>query len=143
MDEGSSRLSAGAVEGCELLADLCMPGHEQRFVGHPVRVYGLSSRPELNGKLGWTVSFKTAAARFGVEVDGVRMAVRPQNLQLCHKGDHIIKAEHTGGGGDTTASTLHVTQAVAAPSTAHAGVVKSFRRLAHVLGQSASDLCFW
>uniref|UniRef100_A0A7S3AGT1 Uncharacterized protein n=1 Tax=Haptolina ericina TaxID=156174 RepID=A0A7S3AGT1_9EUKA len=57
----------------------------------PVRVCGLNSRPEINGKTGTTVDWVQETQRFGVEIDGVgSLSIRPANLQLnWRKGEPI------------------------------------------------------
>jgi hypothetical protein len=99
-DKPAAALPTGAVEGFMLFVDLCAPGHEHHLIDQPVRLCGLTGRADLNGKVGTTVSFEATEYRFGVEVDGARINVRPQCLQMnWRKGDPIPKKEGQSGAG--------------------------------------------
>lgn len=74
-----------------MFTELLAPGHEHHLMDQPVRVCGLNSRPEINGKTGTTVDWVQETQRFGVEIDGVgSLSIRPANLQLnWRKGEPI------------------------------------------------------
>ena len=49
-----------------------------------VEIAGLSSKPELNGRIGKAVSFETARSRYAVELpNGERLALKAANLSLA------------------------------------------------------------
>ena len=55
-----------------------------RYLFQSVRLVGLTSRPELNGRRGIAMAFNDDAERYSVQIDGMRdlLKVRPVNLEL-------------------------------------------------------------
>ena len=53
------------------------------YVGMRVVVSGLVSKPEYNGRVGRAVSFETSRARYAIDLDGERLALKAENLSLA------------------------------------------------------------
>jgi hypothetical protein len=55
------------------------------YVGMRVEIFGLNSRPELNGKIGRAVSFESKRGRYAVELQsgGEKLALKAANLSLA------------------------------------------------------------
>ena len=67
-------------------AEELYPKKEMNCLGGVVKITGLVSKPELNGKLGNCVGFnKAGSRRVAVEIDGTVLSVKPQNLKPVDK----------------------------------------------------------
>ena len=67
-------------------AEALYPKKEMNCLGGIVKMTGLVSKPELNGKLGNCVGFNKAGnRRVAVEIDGTVLSVKPQNLRPVDK----------------------------------------------------------
>lgn len=68
----------------EIKAEKRRPKEDAIVAGSEVRLVGLASRPELNGKAGVVRSFDNDTGRYAVQVEGEskNMSIKPANLEL-------------------------------------------------------------
>ena len=79
------RAGAGACAGG---ADMEARAAAESLVSQQVRIYGLVNRPQLNGRLGWAVSYDAGRGRYHVDVEGENgLWLRPANLQAAPRAD--------------------------------------------------------